>query len=59
MNPALQPFLRQLLFKVVAGNQHHVSHGGKFRRLGAFGHPVVEHLTGFIAMDIRAWQRDP
>ncbi|ABU76592.1 hypothetical protein ESA_01332 [Cronobacter sakazakii ATCC BAA-894] len=54
---AAKTFLRQLFFEVVAGDQHHVGHFGEFRRLCPFGHPVVEHFAGFIAVYVRAWQQ--
>ncbi len=57
VSQALQPFFRQLFFEIVARDQHHIGNRGEFWRLCAFGHPVVEHFTGFITMDIRAWQQ--
>ena len=50
-------FAHQLFFEVIAGNQHHIGHRSELRRLNALGDPVVEHFTGFIAMDVRAWQQ--
>lgn len=52
-----QPFFVQLLLEIVAGDEYHIGHFGEFRRLHAFGHPLIQHLNALIAMYVLARQQ--